>query len=192
MKIPKLRLVLLTFLPSVFSCFVITACTSERTVDNVTPTSNRKATLTFSPTETPSPTYTSTPNNAITLPKIREIPPGVAGIPEQTDGSVTLGQIYRCEPTKNKNTYRVTPSIAGSYGFLNAVRPRRNCLVPVTNKRCSYKDPDTSNKWYNCGRTPASDRGEFTLSPQGIGEVWEFSNGKEYHGFQSGVQFTFE
>ena len=30
MKTPKLRLVLLTFLPSVFSCFAITACTSEQ------------------------------------------------------------------------------------------------------------------------------------------------------------------
>ena len=72
MKIPKLRLVLLTFLPSVFSCFVITACTPEqpkRNVDSVTPTAKAKLTptpeptATPAPTETPTPTYTSTPSN---------------------------------------------------------------------------------------------------------------------------------
>ncbi|MFM7405497.1 MAG: hypothetical protein ACKO3K_02195 [Cuspidothrix sp.] len=75
MKIPKSRLFLLTFLPSVFSCFVITACTSEqpkRTGGSVTTTvrvtSTPEPTATPSPTETPfstetpSPTYTSNPN----------------------------------------------------------------------------------------------------------------------------------
>ena len=66
MKIPKLRLVLLTFLPSVFSCFVVTACTSEQpkqTVGSVTPTVTATPTpkATGTATETPTPTYTSTP-----------------------------------------------------------------------------------------------------------------------------------
>ena len=82
MKTPKLRLVLLAFLLSVFSCFVITACTPEQPkqpVSNGTPTAKAKltptpeptatptpeptATPTPEPTATPTPTYTSTPSN---------------------------------------------------------------------------------------------------------------------------------
>ena len=69
MIMPKLRWVLLAIPPSVFSCFVITACTSEqpkRTVGNATNTVRVKPTPepTAKPslTETPSPTYTSKPN----------------------------------------------------------------------------------------------------------------------------------
>ena len=224
MKIPKLRLVLLAFLLSVFSCFVIAACTSEqpkRTVgSSVTPTATATATPTPEPTatptpeltatptpkETPSPTDTSTsngtttrptinpPDGSITLPKIRQINPcvvdGILSNHVQTEGRVTLGQVYRCEPTKNTYIYRVTPSIAGSCGLLIATEPLRNCFVPVTNKRCFYRNPNStsdfssSKEWYECGRGSSY--------AKGIGEVQEFRDGKEYHSFESGVEFTFQ
>jgi hypothetical protein len=70
MKIPKLRLVLLSFLPSVFSCFVITACTSEQpkqNVGSVTPTTTATVTPTLTATPTATVTVTATPEPTVTV-----------------------------------------------------------------------------------------------------------------------------
>ena len=102
--------------------------------------------------------------------------------------------IYQCESytrLDGTSAFRVSPSISGSFGLFNPANVSRNCFVPVTQKRCSYKGPASDNKWYKCGRTPALDRRKFDFS-QGIGEIVEDNNGKKYHAFSSVVQFTFE
>ena len=91
MKTPKLRLVLLTFLPSVFSCFVITACTSEQpkqTVGSVAPTATDTVTPTLTATPTATVTITATPKPTVT----------VTATPEPTV-TVTPTPTYTSTPT---------------------------------------------------------------------------------------------
>jgi hypothetical protein len=64
--------------------------------------------------------------------------------------------IYRCESytrVDGTSAYRVSPSIAGSFGSSNPRELYRQCLVPVKKKQCSYKDTSNDNKWYKCGDT---------------------------------------
>ena len=96
--------------------------------------------------------------------------------------------IHRCEQYTNINgttAYRVTPSIAGSFGFFNPSNPFRECFVPITSKQCRYKST-SGNQWSRCG---VPEKGQvFSL---GVGEIVE-NNGKNYHAFQNGVEFAFE
>lgn len=96
--------------------------------------------------------------------------------------------IYQCEQYTNlngKTAYRVTPSISGSFGFFNPSNPFRECFAPVTSKQCRYKS-NSGSQWSRCG---VPEKGQvFAL---GVGEIVE-DNGKKYHAFQNGVQFTFE
>jgi hypothetical protein len=101
--------------------------------------------------------------------------------------------IYRCESytrVDGTSAYRVSPSIAGSFGSSNPRELYRQCLVPVTKKQCSYKDTSNDNKWYKCGDTGVRP-GEFDFR-KGIGEIVEDNNGKKYYAFNSVVQFTFK
>ena len=101
--------------------------------------------------------------------------------------------IYRCESYTRANgssAYRVSPSIAGSFGTSNPRELYRQCLVPVTKKQCLYKDTSNDNKWYKCGNTGVR-AGEFDFR-KGIGEIVEDNNGKKFYAFNSVVRFTFE
>ena len=96
--------------------------------------------------------------------------------------------IYRCEQYTNingKTAYRVTPSIAGSLGFFNPSNPFRECFVLVTSKSCRYKSTSGS-QWSRCG---VPEKGQ--VFSVGVGEIVQ-NNGKNYHAFQNGVEFTFE
>jgi len=131
MKIPKLRLFLLTFLPSVFSCFVITACTSEqpkRTVGSVTTTvrvtSTPEPTATPSPTETPSPTYTSNPNRDST--ECQSIVPSLCA--KSRGESIIADSDAKNRSDKSKNIvgrwqsrYNATAPISGNYQIITTV-----------------------------------------------------------------------
>jgi len=111
-------------------------------------------------------------------------------------GNAQAKTIYRCESytrIDGTSAYRVTPSIAGSFGFFNQANVFVQCFVPVTRKQCFYKD---NNKWYNCGDTEkrirARKTGELIFDfTKGIGEIYE-ENGRKYHGFGSIYEFTFK
>jgi hypothetical protein len=131
MKIPKLRLVLLGFLPSVFSCFVITACTSEqpkRTVGSVTNTVRVKPTpeptATPSLTETPSPTYTSNQNRDSI--ECQSIVPSLCA--KSRGESITADSDAKNRSDKSKNIvgrwqsrYNATAPFTGNYQIITTV-----------------------------------------------------------------------
>ena len=137
MKIPKLRLFLLTFLPSVFSCFVITACTSEqpkRSVGSVTttvrltstpePTATPSPTETPFPTETPSPTYTSNPNRDST--ECQSIVPSLCA--KSRGESIIADSDAKNRSDKSKNIvgrwqsrYNATAPFTGNYQIITTV-----------------------------------------------------------------------
>jgi hypothetical protein len=103
---------------------------------------------------------------------------------------------YKCESytrIDGTSSYRVSPSISGSFGFFNQANVFVQCFVPVTRKQCFYKD---NNKWYKCGDTEnrirARETGELIFDfTKGIGEIYE-EDGKKYHGFGSIYEFNFK
>ena len=176
MKIPKLRLVLLTFLPSVFSCFVITACTSEQpkqTVGSVTPTATDTVTPTLTATPTVTLTITATPKPTVTL----------TATPEPTV-TVTPTPTYTSTPTPEpRSEYEcsrngVQPSIPGS------IYRDGYCFIPISSGKCiAYRDP-----WF----------GGMSDGPSGMTKcdnpqiVSDEATGKKYYRFFEGSKFMLE
>ena len=178
MKTPKLRLVLLTFLPSVFSCFVITACTSEQpkqTVGSVTPTATDTVTPTLTATPTVTLTITATPKPTVTL----------TATPEPTV-TVTPTPTYTSTPTPEpRSEYEcsrngVQPSIPGS------IYRDGYCFIPISSGKCiGYADAFGYSK---IGATGPSGMTKCKY-PDIINDE---ATGKKYYRFFSGDKFILE
>lgn len=102
--------------------------------------------------------------------------------------------IHRCESYKTtggRTSYRVVPSIPGSYGTPGLPSSTTRCFVPVTGKQCFYR-PSSQKQWRPCGENFSSG-GTFRINfADGDGEVVEAPDGKQYHAFSFFNVFYFD
>lgn len=102
--------------------------------------------------------------------------------------------IHRCEgykTTDGRTSYRVVPSIPGSYGIQSLPSFITRCYVPVTGKQCFYR-PSSQKQWRPCGKNFSSG-GTYKINfANGDGEVVKGADGKQYHAFSFLNVFYFD